>query len=193
MLQDMLTLLALLATLHVFILTTTTAFSPPAAFLFPHLCVSHFCPSSFRPPTKTTLRSFDGFSDLDDNELIPAPLPPTTNPRLASGFRFPPYNCAAGETVTYDEESIQGILSACRIDIPTLFGYTDDNLAVGITGSVDLVELDGPVVVLTLGGRFWHQRPTVLMRVKAYLQERCPEIVDVVVGDEWELTDEANV
>ncbi|GMH72129.1 hypothetical protein TrRE_jg2782 [Triparma retinervis] len=137
--------------------------------------------------------SFDGFSDLDDNELIPAPLPPTTNPRLASGFRFPPYNCAAGETVTYDEESIQGILSACRIDIPTLFGYTDDNLAVGITGSVDLVELDGPVVVLTLGGRFWHQRPTVLMRVKAYLQERCPEIVDVVVGDEWELTDEANV
>ena len=79
------------------------------------------------------------------------------------------------------------------MDIPTLFGYSSENLSVGITGSVDLVELDGPVVVVTLGGRFWHQRPTVLARVKAYLLERCPEIVDVVVKDEFELTDEANV
>jgi len=88
---------------------------------------------------------------------------------------------------------LDSLLSACRIDLPTLFGYNPENLLVGITGSVDLIDLDGPVVVLTFGGRYWHQRPTVLARVKSYLQERCPEIVDVVVGDEWELTDEANV
>ena len=47
-------------------------------------------------------------------------------------------------------------------------------------------------VVLHLKGRFWHQRPTVLQRVGAYLTGRIPEIVDVVVEDEYELTDEAN-
>ena len=30
------------------------------------------------------------------------------------------------------------------------------------------------------------------VRVVAYLQGRCPEIIDVVVEDEWQLTDEAN-
>ena len=48
------------------------------------------------------------------------------------------------------------------------------------------------IVVLHLKGRFWHQRPTVLQRVGAYLMGRIPEIVDVIVEDEYELTDEAN-
>ncbi|GMI37836.1 hypothetical protein TrCOL_g7944 [Triparma columacea] len=165
--------------------------------LFPACLTFTFVhPTSSRPlhhSTPTSLKSFDGFSSLDDNDLIPTPPTPSSNPRLVDGFKYPPYNCDPGETVMYDEESIQGILSACRMDIPTLFGYSSENLSVGITGSVDLVELDGPVVVVTLGGRFWHQRPTVLARVKAYLLERCPEIVDVVVKDEFELTDEANV
>ena len=47
-------------------------------------------------------------------------------------------------------------------------------------------------VVLHLKGRFWHQRTTVLQRVGAYLMGRIPEIVDVMVEDEYELTDEAN-
>ena len=46
--------------------------------------------------------------------------------------------------------------------------------------------------MLRLKGRFWHQRPTVLARVGAYLQGRIPEIIDVIVEDEWQLTDEAN-
>lgn len=74
----------------------------------------------------------------------------------------------------------------------TMFGYQAENRGVGITGGVDFVELDGPTVVLHLKGRFWHQRPTVLQRVGSYLMSRIPEIVDVVVEDEWELTDEAN-
>ena len=74
----------------------------------------------------------------------------------------------------------------------TMFGYQAENRGVGITGGVDFVELDGPTVVLHLKGRFWHQRPTVLQRVGSYLTARIPEIVDVVVEDEWELTDEAN-
>ena len=73
-----------------------------------------------------------------------------------------------------------------------MFGYQAENRGVGITGGVDFVELDGPTVVLHLKGRFWHQRPTVLSRVGAYLTARIPEIVDVIVADEYELTDEAN-
>ena len=98
----------------------------------------------------------------------------------------------SGSALPLEPETIQGLLAACRNEIGTMFGYSAENRGVGITGGVDFVELDGPIVVLSLKGRFWHQRPTVLARVAAYLQGRCPEIIDVVVEDEWQLTDEAN-
>lgn len=97
-----------------------------------------------------------------------------------------------GSQLDLDEETVQGVLAACRQEIGTMFGYQAENRGVGITGGVDFVDLDGPTVVLHLKGRFWHQRPTVLQRVGSYLTARIPEIVDVVVEDEWELTDEAN-
>jgi hypothetical protein len=83
-------------------------------------------------------------------------------------------------------------LNACREEIGTVFGYSAENRGVGITGGVDFVEMDGPIVVLSLKGRFWHQRYTVLDRVSLYLQQRIPELIDVVIEDEWQLTDEAN-
>lgn len=90
------------------------------------------------------------------------------------------------------EDNVVGILAACREEIGTMFGYTAENRGVGITGGVDFVELDGPTVVLRLQGRFWHERNTVLRRVAAYLVGRIPEIIDVTVDDEWQLTKEAN-
>lgn len=56
----------------------------------------------------------------------------------------------AGSQLQLDEETVLGILSACRAEIGTLFGYTAENRGVGITGGVDFVEMDGPVVVLSL-------------------------------------------
>lgn len=97
-----------------------------------------------------------------------------------------------GSVLPLTEENILGLLAACRMEIGTMFGYTAENRGVGITGGVDFVEMDGPIVVLTLKGRFWHQRPTVLDRVGAYIIGRIPEVIDVVVADEYELTDEAN-
>ena len=90
------------------------------------------------------------------------------------------------------EENVQAILAACRVEIGTMFGYSAENRGVGITGGVDFVDFDGPMIILKLKGRFWHQRPTVLDRVGAYIKGRIPEVVDVIVEDEWELTDEAN-
>lgn len=97
-----------------------------------------------------------------------------------------------GSMLELSFENVQGVLAACRQEIGTMFGYTPENRGVGITGAVDFVDLDGPNVVLRLKGRFWHQRPTVLARVGAYIKGRIPEVVDVIIEDPYQLTDEAN-
>lgn len=43
-----------------------------------------------------------------------------------------------------------------------------------IAGQVELAELDGPFVKISLKGRFWHKRSTVLARVGNYLKQRIP-------------------
>jgi hypothetical protein len=113
--------------------------------------------------------------------------PPTIEWGDAKPMFVPP-----GSQLELNEDNVLAILSACRDEIGTMFGYTAENRGVGITGGVDFVELDGPSVILRLKGRFWHQRTTVLERVTNYLQQRIPEIIDVTVEDEWQLTDEAN-
>jgi len=40
----------------------------------------------------------------------------------------------------------------------TMFGIHDLAASVGITGSIEFSELDGPEVILTLTGKFWHRR-----------------------------------
>ena len=97
-----------------------------------------------------------------------------------------------GSQLELSEETVLGVLSACRDELGTLFGYSAENRGVGITGGVDYVDLDGPIVILNLKGRYWHQRTTVLDRVANYLQQRIPEIIEVTVTDPWQLTDEAN-
>ena len=99
---------------------------------------------------------------------------------------------ALGSQLELTEDTVLGVLAACRNELGTLFGYTAENRGVGITGGVDYVDLDGPSVIVRLKGRFWHTRPTVLDRVANYLQQRIPEIVDVQIEDPWQLTDEAN-
>ena len=61
-----------------------------------------------------------------------------------------------GSALPLEPETIQGLLAACRNEIGTMFGYSAENRGVGITGGVDFVELDGPIVVLRLKGQFWH-------------------------------------
>jgi hypothetical protein len=111
----------------------------------------------------------------------------------ASFFTYLSHNSFfLGSVLELSVDNVLGVLSACREEIGTMFGYSEENRGVGITGGVDFVELDGPSVVLRLKGRFWHQRTTVLNRVGAYLMGRIPEIVSVEIEDEWQLTDQAN-
>ena len=82
------------------------------------------------------------------------------------------------------EENVVSTLETARTELQQLFGYSDENRNVGITGKVDFVEVDGPTVVLRLSGRFWHERRTVLGRVGNFLREAIPEISDVTISAE---------
>eukprot|EP01083_Nonionella_stella_P284076 966928_1 len=132
-----------------------------------------------------------GYADENDPQEMKAEIgsnieaPPVT-------WHGEPLFLPVGSVIEYSEENVEAVLAACREEIGTMFGYSAENRGVGITGGVDFVELDGPTVVLKLHGRFWHQRPTVLERVGKYIQGRIPEVIDWVVEDPYELTDEAN-
>ncbi|KAL7486996.1 hypothetical protein ACHAW6_012600 [Cyclotella cf. meneghiniana] len=166
--------------------------------------------SILRLPTIVSSSSWENFAYDDDDELLErgvdegftaADENDDPSVKAAAGMALDPpevdydgpiVRVPQGSQLELSEETVQGVLAACREEIGTMFGYQLENRGVGITGGVDFVELDGPTVVLHLKGRFWHQRPTVLARVGAYLKGRIPEIVNVIVADEYELTDEAN-
>lgn len=40
----------------------------------------------------------------------------------------------------------------------SLLGQHDIPASVGITGSIEFIELEGPEVILALTGKFWHRR-----------------------------------
>ena len=87
------------------------------------------------------------------------------------------------------DENVEKVLEGAREDMAAVFGYAGDSQKVGITGTVDLVEIEGPIVIIRLGGRFWHKRSDVVTRVANYLIERIPEICDVEVEDAAQLDD----
>jgi len=71
----------------------------------------------------------------------------------------------------------------------TMFGRHDLSASYGITGDLEFVELQGPEVILSLSGMFWHRRDTVLGRAAMWLNACMPEITAVNVEDEEELKD----
>ena len=40
----------------------------------------------------------------------------------------------------------------------SILGQHDIPASVGITGSIEFIELEGPEVILALTGKFWHRR-----------------------------------
>eukprot|EP00956_Cyclotella_meneghiniana_P014850 scaffold22409_cov74-Cyclotella_meneghiniana.AAC.1 len=74
-----------------------------------------------------------------------------------------------------------------------MFGRHDLPASVGITGSIELVSLEGPMCELALTGKFWHKRETVLGKAAMYINARLPEITSVTVATPEDLEDFQNV
>ena len=87
------------------------------------------------------------------------------------------------------EENAIAVLDECQEELATVFGSNADSQRVGITGALEFVELDGPIIVVRLKGRFWHQRAVVVDRITSYVMERIPECVDVEIEDASQLDD----
>jgi hypothetical protein len=102
---------------------------------------------------------------------------------------------AVVDTMALDEDNVRMCLNEfVESDYgKQMFGCHDLPASYGITGSIDFVEVDGPEVILTLDGAFWHRRETVLGRAAMWLNARMPEIVQVNVADPAELQDFENV
>mmetsp|Transcript_28768 Transcript_28768/g.92623 ORF Transcript_28768/g.92623 Transcript_28768/m.92623 type:complete len:134 (-) Transcript_28768:198-599(-) len=109
---------------------------------------------------------------------------------FALGFVAQPRVCLRPlSAMPLTEANVESALRDAREELQQLFGYQEENRQVGITGAVDLVELDGPTVVLRLSGRFWHERSVVLARIGNFLTAAIPEICDVQVEDPAQLDD----
>ena len=48
------------------------------------------------------------------------------------------------------EENVALALEECKETMGTMFGNSEENLRVGITGDVELVDIDGPTVIIGL-------------------------------------------
>lgn len=98
---------------------------------------------------------------------------------------------AVVDTMFLDEDNVRQCLEEfIESDYgKQMFGRHERPASIGVTGTIDLVEVSGPEVTLTLDGKFWHRRDTVLGRAAMWLNARMPEITDVLVADQEELND----
>jgi hypothetical protein len=79
------------------------------------------------------------------------------------------------------DESADQVIEEIRSELGTIFGYDQGSRDVGITGWIELVEVDGPTVSVRLGGRFWHATDTVMLRVESFIKIRIPEVIEVLL------------
>jgi hypothetical protein len=79
------------------------------------------------------------------------------------------------------DENAEQVMNEVRSELGTIFGYDPASQAVGISGKIELIEIDGPTIKVALNGRFWHATDTVMLRVKSFIQNRIPEVIDVIL------------
>jgi len=82
------------------------------------------------------------------------------------------------------DESAEQVINEVRSELGTIFGYDPASQNVGISGKIELIEIDGPTIKVALNGRFWHATDTVMLRVKSFIQNRIPEVIDVILDME---------
>ena len=87
------------------------------------------------------------------------------------------------------EENVATALEEAKEVLGTIFGNSAENRNIGITGDVQLADIDGPFIIVRLVGRFWHKRADVLARVENYVLARIPEAIELQIEDPSQLDD----
>lgn len=115
-----------------------------------------------------------------------APLPHPLRTPSPHPLRMPPPRATLDCTFDNVRIALDDFASAAT----SMFGRHSQAASIGITGDIEIVELDGPVVYVALRGKFWHRRETVLRNARAYLLQQIPELIDVDVANPDDLLDE---
>uniref|UniRef100_A0A5B7A2Z1 Uncharacterized protein n=2 Tax=Davidia involucrata TaxID=16924 RepID=A0A5B7A2Z1_DAVIN len=125
-------------------------------------------------------------ADLKNGILQRKTMTPLRCTRRRSHVPTPRFRAISASLPPLDltEDNVKQVLADARLKFGQLF-----DTSVGITGKAELAELDGPFVKISLKGRFWHERSTVLARLGTYLKQRIPEILEVDIEDEKQLDD----
>jgi len=97
---------------------------------------------------------------------------------------------SSGEELFLSEENAVSVIEDCMTELGTIFGNTQENQKVGITGLIEFVELDGPNMVIRFSGRFWHDKKMVLARVTNYIKTRIPECLDIILENPEQLEED---
>mmetsp|Transcript_53833 Transcript_53833/g.125843 ORF Transcript_53833/g.125843 Transcript_53833/m.125843 type:complete len:193 (+) Transcript_53833:49-627(+) len=90
------------------------------------------------------------------------------------------------------EENVLLAIEDMKIVLGNVFGYDPESARAGITGGVGLDGVEGPIVVISFTGEFWHRRVDVLQRCENYLLRRIPEIAEVQISDPEMLVDNSD-
>jgi hypothetical protein len=98
--------------------------------------------------------------------------------------------CRIPSMLECTEEDVRAALHDFTVAAVTMFGCNAEAAQIGITGQIELVELDGPVVLVSLRGAFWHRRETVLQNARAFLMQKIPELAEVDIFDASDLLDQ---
>mmetsp|Transcript_12790 Transcript_12790/g.23885 ORF Transcript_12790/g.23885 Transcript_12790/m.23885 type:complete len:246 (+) Transcript_12790:30-767(+) len=130
-------------------------------------------------------------SDLRGRQYVLVRTTTSRCPRLFNIYDDWRSDAIVVDTLPLDEETVQDCLEAFVQSEygTTMFGCHDRAASIGVTGSIEFVDLSGPQVTLKLDGKFWHKRSFVLGRAAMWLNARIPEITDVLVADQDELQD----
>ncbi len=71
---------------------------------------------------------------------------------LSTKRKFSLYGALNNVPLELSDESANQVIEEIKSELGTLFGYDDGSKAVGITGEIELIEVDGPTIVVSLKG-----------------------------------------